>query len=139
MTKDPREKRTILTRAVPSIGQQMIRSHELTPLAERPPGTINFTCSAVDMDLIARIVMRIAEIAKDRGFVPEAGYYFDPIIAAADIASVHCNGCPLRLYAWIMSEPTDFMEDYAGIVRHVNREAGGINGEWRPRFAETKQ
>lgn len=133
--KNDEEKRTVLTMPIPSPGQQMLNG---TAPALATRGALNVDCSAHDSELAAKVVQRVAEILKLAG-LHNMGYTFDPVICYADIINVHCNGCPLRLLAWLMSTPSDFMEDFNGINRHVNRVTGGINGEWRPRFAETKQ
>jgi len=106
--------------------------------ANDDPKAINFEMSFNDQVLVGRIVERIAEIAKERGFTAQQGYHFDAHMAAADIANVHCNGCALRLLSWLMSDPVAFMADYYIIHTRVNRVSGGLNGEERPIFAEPK-
>lgn len=139
MSKDDEPKRT--TVGTFKLADILNAKPRVGPEAANDPTSpaINFDMSSNDALLIARVVERIATIAKEFGFTPQHGYQFDAHFAAADIANVHCNGCRLRLLAWLMAGQVEFMEDYIGIQRHVNRITGGLNGEWRPAFAEPKQ
>jgi hypothetical protein len=91
----------------------------------------NFDCTPQDFTCIGAIVKRAQEIGAQ--CIPPV--QFDTLIAACDVAAVHCNGTPLHLYRFLMSDNADFMRDFGGIGLHVDRATGKLRDDWRPLFA----
>lgn len=56
-----------------------------------------------------------------------------------DIATVHCNGKPLKLLQLLMSDNADFQHDIAGMRIHLDRRTGQLRHGWVPLFGELKQ
>lgn len=94
---------------------------------------LNFNISPADMDLCKQIAFRAIEIAKTLG-----NHTFDAFSMTADIACCHCNGTPLHLLRFLMSDNADFMHDFAGICTHLNRRTGQIMHGFKPLFGVLK-
>jgi len=52
-----------------------------------------------------------------------------------DISACHANGCPLRLEKLLAATDFDFSHDILGIRKNLNRETGGLYGNFHPRYA----
>jgi hypothetical protein len=59
----------------------------------------------------------------------------DPLSLHMDLTATHLNGCPLNLED--LSETTDanLMHDVYGIMQHLNRNTGKLEGGFTPRYA----
>lgn len=88
----------------------------------------NWEISPQEKELIASIIQRAQQ---DLAFI---GFRFDATLAAADIITVHnmCGG--LKLLQWLMAERTEFLYDFVGIARHLDRRAGVLLEEFKPIF-----
>lgn len=91
---------------------------------------INFNCSPQDGALIGQIVKR----GIDMGV--EYGVKLDHLTMAMDITTCHCNGTPLKLLQFLMSDPSDFSHDLLGITRFIDRKTGKMREGFSPRFAD---
>lgn len=96
------------------------------------PTLLSFTASGEDYILIGKILERGMEMAKD------AGVQIDHMTAVMDIATVHCNGTPLKLLQFLMSDASDFAHDFTGIGIHVDRSNGKLKNGFVPLFAAAK-
>lgn len=103
--------------------------HGVKAQQDRSAVPLNFDCSDADMTLIKQIAARGCGMAK------ALGHRLDVKLAAMDIATVHCNGTPLRLLALMMSETVDFAVDFTGICNHLDRTTGKLYAGFKPRFA----
>lgn len=54
------------------------------------------------------------------------GVAIDPMMAAQDIASIHCNHQRLKLLEWMQADQADFMHDFALIGRFIDRRNGHL-------------
>ena len=94
---------------------------------------LNFDASANDFDLIGKIAHRGFHAAKAQGVE------LDYMTCVMDIAALHCNGTPLKLLQWLMSDNGDFSDDFIRMGLNINRKTGKLmNGE-KLIFQEVKQ
>lgn len=119
-------KQTIARFPVPSLMQLADKAS----VGVAPPA-MHFECPPQDMACIAAIVKRANEIGQQ--CAPPV--QFDTMVACMDIAAVHCNCVPLKLQQLLMSDTSDFMNDFAGIGLHIDRATGQLRHGWRPLFA----
>ena len=101
---------------------------KLTPLAKAAYAAtqpeLNFTMSAADMELCGKIAARGIAQAKAQGVE------LDHITCLMDICALHCNGTPLHLLRWLMSDNADFSDDFIRMGLNINRTTGKMmNGE----------
>lgn len=87
---------------------------------------INLTASTEDRKLITEIVERAGVVFEDS---------FDATSASMDITATHLNGTPLDLIAFLNADEFNFRHDFAGIIKHMNRNTGKLNGLFEPRFS----
>ena len=87
-------------------------------------GLINWKVSAQDAKLIGRIVKRASKLK---------GIELDTL--AMDLTATHANGCPLKLAELLNADQFNFAHDVCGIIRHMNRNTGQLEGFFVPRFA----
>lgn len=86
---------------------------------------ISLAVPPADQKKIAAAVVRACSLMAD----------LDPLSLAMDIAAVHANGCSLRLDDMLTGDRYDFLQDVDGIIRHINRETGQLEG-FHPHFAQ---
>jgi hypothetical protein len=91
---------------------------------------VRFDCSTTERE----IILQIAQRAIGMGLVKPSD---DDALRSAqmDIAAVHCNGTPLRLNAFCWADNFNFVHDFRGIERHLNRATGRLENQFLPRFA----
>lgn len=77
-----------------------------------------------DMRLISQIVKRGSKIG-------QAGNRMD---LEMDVTAAHLNS-PLRLTELLQAKDSDFMHDFCGIVRHIDRSNGKLQDCFVPRYA----
>lgn len=106
----------------------------ILPHEESKTPTFNYDMSPQDRALIAQIVQRGIEMARSVGAVG-----VDAMLATMDIATLHCNGTPLKLWQFLASDNDDFAHDFTAIGRFIDRRAGVLTGGVKLRFAEKKQ
>jgi hypothetical protein len=100
-------------------------------IANKPDekGNINFSCSIEDKRLIGQILAKGIAMAK------EYNVEIDHVLVSMDITACHCNGCPLKLYQFLLSSPMDFAHDFCRIGLNIDRKTGKLMNGWRPLFA----
>lgn len=76
-----------------------------------------------------RAIRRIVDRAEQLGLVD------DRTSSLMDITATHANGCPLDLLKFLRAEDFDFVHDFCGIARHLDRETGRLGHHFRPRYA----
>lgn len=91
--------------------------------------TINFKVTRDEQDVIASIVERTIKLYEDARAVPPRR-----MDLTMDITAAHANGCPLDLEGLRDARPADFLHDVSGIMRHINRETGALEGFFLPRY-----
>jgi uncharacterized protein len=111
--------------------QRMMTMNPKLPHEETGP-KFSYQCSVEDWSLISQIVSRGIEMGASVG-VP-----VDRTIASMDIATLHCNGTPLKLWQFLASDTADFAHDFTAIGRFIDRKAGVLTGGVKLRFAENK-
>lgn len=102
------------------------------PHEESRTVTLNFDCPPGEMSLIHEIAKRGYEMAK------EYGVEIDRMLAAMDVAAVHCNGTPLELWQFLASDASDFSDDFTKIGRWIDRKTGKLGGGVTLKFAKKK-
>lgn len=90
---------------------------------------LNYNCSPEDMQLITKIAHRAHAEAMQR-----VGVELNLLMVVQDVATVHCNGCPLRLWALLASSPADFESDVSGIGLNLDKTTGKLMNGFLPRF-----
>lgn len=90
--------------------------------------SINWRITEEDTTLIGGIVDR----------AEGAGLVADRMASVMDITAVHSNGCPLKLAELLSGADFDFMHDFTGIARHIDRTTGKPDDCFLPRFAEVQ-
>jgi len=103
------------------------------PHEETKETTLRYECSANDMALIFKIAERGVEMAAEHKVT------IDKMLAAQDIATVHCNGRPLKLWQFLAGDASDFAHDFTAIGRFLDRRAGVLTGGIVLRFEEVRQ
>lgn len=88
---------------------------------------LNFDTTPDEDKIIGRIADRILK--------SDASPYADKLAACTDITAVHCNGCPLQLFALLAAPDNHFWHDVIGIARHLDRNTGALTGIFSPRYA----
>ena len=103
------------------------------PHEESRETALSYRCSPADMELIFKIADRGVEMASANGVT------IDRLLAAQDIATVHCNGRPLKLWQFLASDSADFAHDFTAIGRWLDRKTGVMTGGIVLRFSERAQ
>lgn len=106
----------------------------ILPHEDKTPNRFNYDMSPNDRALIAQIVQRGVDMARSVGVDS-----VDTILATMDIATLHCNGTPLKLWQFLASDNDDFAHDFTAIGRFIDRRAGVLTGGVKLRFAVEKQ
>lgn len=52
-----------------------------------------------------------------------------------DFDAVHSNGNPMRFDLMLMADDANFLHDFCGIVRHLDRNTGKLRNGFSPRFS----
>lgn len=137
--KDDVKRTTIHTQAVPSLLDMQIQN--LNRPQDKSAPLLTFDCPVTDMQLCikiaARAVNEIHLINKARPHLPPL--MLDPQKVCMDVATLHCNGTPMRLLALLMSDSSDFQHDVGGIGLHLDRTTGKLFNGFKPLFSEMKQ
>lgn len=105
----------------------------LLPHEQSVKTALNYACSENDMALILKLASRGVEMGK------QTGAAIDYMLAAQDIATVHCNGTPLKLWQFLASDNDDFSHDFTAIGLWLDRQTGQLGGGIKLRFAEIRQ
>lgn len=92
------------------------------------------TISPADSELIGKIVRRGMQMARDHGRND-----IDQMTCVMDIATLHCNGTPLDLFAFLLANDEDFRVDFVKIGVHIDRKAGIIQHGVRLKFAKEQR
>lgn len=92
--------------------------------------TINWKASTEERQLITRIAGRADSLAKKRSLAS-----FDAVCCRMDITACHLNDCRLDLGKLYAMDDASFAHDVFGIMQHIDRETGGIRGNFVPRCA----
>lgn len=88
---------------------------------------VSFKVSTDDAALIDAIVKRAWTHKAVRD-------YTDRLSLSMDITATHANGNPLRLAELLEADDFNFTHDVYGILRHINRDNGNLEGFFLPRF-----
>lgn len=89
---------------------------------------INFKTTKEEAILIGQIIKRARELSDN----PEQ---IDTMSHHMDISACIANNFPLKLDEWLAAPDFDFVHDFYGITRHINRRTGKIEDCFLPRFA----
>ena len=89
---------------------------------------VKFTTTAHEAKTIGKIVDR----AKKLGLMRRGD---DRLSIMMDLSATHANGCPMDFDRMLAADDLNFMHDYCGISRHIDRSTGELTGFFRPRFA----
>lgn len=95
---------------------------------------LSYACSDSDMQMIFEIAARAIAMYQAHGLPTPTPYDI-----AIDVATMHCNGNPLKLMQFMMSDNADFQRDLVGLRIHLDRRTGQLMNGWRPIFGEVKQ
>jgi hypothetical protein len=63
----------------------------------------------------------------------------DRMSSTMDIIACNANGTPLDFERFLAANDFNFLHDFCGIARHMNRETGKIEGGFLPRFRRQHQ
>jgi len=89
------------------------------------PMEINWNVQSSDRTLIDQIMERAEKL----------NLVSDRMTREMDITAVHCNGCPLRLADLLAGSDFDFVHDFCGIARNIDRKTGRLRNCFLPRYA----
>lgn len=132
MTDEYRGKKTIFSQSLDAAG--LLKSVQRNIIAgEVGEKLLNWQCSPQDMQLIEEIVARGLALWASQNI------HLDKQLALMDIAACHCNGCPLELLRFLMSDAPDFVHDFAGIGQHIDKKSGKLLHDFRPIFRKLLQ
>lgn len=87
---------------------------------------VNFHTSKDDAVLIGKIIKRAMNLGLKVG---------DSLSAHMDISACIAQGCPLKLQEWLDAPNFDFVHDFYGIQRHIDRNSGTLTDFFLPRCA----
>lgn len=90
---------------------------------------LKWTGTKEEMELLVAIARRFT--GANRSYF---GLSFSEVLM--DLEATHCNGCTLQLEELLQSEDSDFFHDVSGIVKHLNRRTGQLEGCFLPRYAQ---
>lgn len=90
---------------------------------------VKFTTTAQEFDLIERVCARYESLALEHGFKP----YDDRMSRVMDLSAVHSNGNPMDFEKLLAAPEFDFIHDIDGIMRHLDRRTGALQGFFSPR------
>lgn len=102
------------------------------PLHEQLSSITYDTLTPYEADLIGRIAARMVDLAASIGIA------LDKFSLAMDLATVHCNSCPLDLTALFYAGNDNLSHDVIGIARHIDRGNGHLLNGFRPRHMRMK-
>lgn len=85
---------------------------------------LNWNCTKEEHEIIRKIVKKAAE-----------GISLDYLESIMDIEAVHCNGNPLQLKEFLKGKPIDFLHDFFGIMKNLDRTTGKLCNCFVPRFS----
>ena len=85
---------------------------------------ISFRVSPADGASIRRIIDRAVGM----------GIVEDRMSSTMDITACHANGTPLDLERFADADRFNFLHDFYGIARHLDRSTGQLDGRFLPRF-----
>lgn len=92
---------------------------------------LRFTESDNECMTIARIVGRAQQLKLvKRGA--------QTMYARMDISATHASGCPLRLDELLNTDDFNFVHDFCGIRKNLNRITGKLENCFVPRFAKAE-
>jgi hypothetical protein len=87
---------------------------------------------------LLQIINRAATTQISLGNAAPGFVKFDTMTAHMDILAVHSNGCPLNFYQFLTSSDQDFMHDFIGINKAVDRATGKLMHNFVPHCAVSK-
>jgi hypothetical protein len=88
---------------------------------------VSFHTTKQDAVLIGKIINRAMNLGIRMG---------DTLSTHMDISAVIAQGCPLKLQEWLDAPDFDFVHDFCGITRHIDRKTGELQDFFLPRFAQ---
>lgn len=86
---------------------------------------ISFTTTRADSNRIAAIIDRAEKL----------DIKFDRLTAHMDLSATHANGCLMDYALMLEADDFNFIHDFCGIRRHIDRTTGKLGGFFLPRFA----
>lgn len=104
------------------------------PVDPSQRATLNFKCSPQEMALIVKCGARCYDIVFNGHHVP-----CDAMLQAMNLATVHCNGRPMKLLQLLMSDNADFIRDMGDIHHYLNTETGKLPDSMKLIFEEPRQ
>lgn len=90
---------------------------------------ISFTTTSFEFDAIQKVVDRAIGLGLNRHDKR------DRLSFHMDMAACNANGCPMDFERMLAADDFNFTHDYCGIVGHLDRKTGKLNGMFLPRFA----
>lgn len=91
--------------------------------------TVKLKASPAEVNIIVAIADRAVKLAADSGVT------LDKLSTIMDVTACHLNGCPLRLPDMLNGPDFDLAHDVVGIVNHIDRKTGKLDGRFLPRYA----
>ncbi len=86
---------------------------------------VEFKTTKAESRLVSKIVKRIRLTHGS----------LDPLSMMMDIEAVHSNGCPLDLQGLLDADDFNFDHDIFGIINHIDRSTGKLDGHFVPRYS----
>lgn len=85
---------------------------------------ISFDATRAERAIVRKIIDRAEalEVVSDR------------MSSTMDIIACNANGTPLDFERFLATDDFNFLHDFCGIARNMNRETGKIEGGFLPRF-----
>lgn len=89
---------------------------------------ISFDATDAERAAIKKIVSRAIslKVTKDR------------MSASMDMVACNANGTPLDFERLLVADDFNFLHDFCGIARHLDRTTGKLSGGFSPRFARRR-
>jgi len=90
---------------------------------------VSFRISMKDRALVRRIVSR----------ANQAGLVEDRLSSEMDLTATHANGNRMDFARLLAADNFNFVHDFCGIARHLDRATGKLGDHFRPRFSQRER
>jgi hypothetical protein len=94
---------------------------------------LSFRISKDDHELVSDIADRAMGLAR------QAKLDVRKMDIIMDLTAVHANGCRMDFAALATADQFNMAHDVFGIMRHLNRQTGQLEGFFVPRFSQRKE
>jgi hypothetical protein len=89
---------------------------------------ISFDVTDAERAAIKKIVSRAISLKATK----------DRMSATMDLVACNANGTPIDFERLLVADDFNFLHDFCGVARHLDRATGKLSGSFLPRFARRR-